>query len=175
MEMHRETQGSIARWRYDTFGPIASMFSLIVRTKSEAHELLVEVDKCAPRCSDGVLDELADVAICLYCVATQAGGRFDESAEGLDALFRMEMNPINLVVDVDTNLSHALRRSAFVPRGSKGIMRDITFAMAALRLIASLYGKDLNALVDAKMAVNRKREWRPDGRGHGQHVDGGSE
>lgn len=175
MTGRRESQDSIGRWRLDAFGPSASMFSMIVRTKGEVHELLEEVDRCAPACGDGVFDEMADVAICLYSVAAEAGGDLDASAGTLEDLFRVETDPVHLVTDVDANLSNALRWAAFAPDRPMSVMRGVTFAMAALQRIASLYGEDLHARVDAKMAVNRKREWRPDGRGHGQHVDRGSE
>jgi hypothetical protein len=36
--------------------------------------------------------------------------------------------------------------------------------------LAHQMGKDLAAEIDRKMAVNRAREWRLDGSGHGYHV-----
>jgi len=39
-----------------------------------------------------------------------------------------------------------------------------------LHRLAALTGADLAAAVDAKMKINRQRQWRPSGDGVGQHV-----
>lgn len=44
---------------------------------------------------------------------------------------------------------------------------DVTIVLMRL---AQATGQDLMAAVDAKMAINRARQWRVDGAGHGYHT-----
>lgn len=44
---------------------------------------------------------------------------------------------------------------------------DVVIVMYRL---LTVIGADLQDAIDAKMAINRKREWRKDGTGHGYHV-----
>jgi hypothetical protein len=52
----------------------------------------------------------------------------------------------------------------------KGIGSEIGDAQIVLYGLADSCGLDLRELVDAKMVINRAREWRVDGPGLGQHV-----
>ena len=42
--------------------------------------------------------------------------------------------------------------------------------VSRLRELCAAVGRDLLAEVDAKMEINRRREWVPDGTGCGRHV-----
>ncbi len=48
--------------------------------------------------------------------------------------------------------------------------REAADVAILLHRLAALLGKDLAAEVDAKMAVNRRRQWRAAGDGTGGHV-----
>lgn len=51
---------------------------------------------------------------------------------------------------------------------------EIADVVIVLYRVAARLGVELPAEVDRKMAVNRAREWRLDGTGHGYHVRPGS-
>lgn len=48
---------------------------------------------------------------------------------------------------------------------------EIADVMIVLWGMAARMGLDVQAQVDAKMAINRTRKWRMTGPGHGQHVE----
>lgn len=98
----RETQASVSTWAEETFGPSGSNARAAARANEEMAELLAELTKEEPDYRK-VADELADIVIVLYRVATKC---------------------------------------------EVGLMAEI----------------------DRKMAINRAREWRHDGSGHGYHV-----
>lgn len=49
---------------------------------------------------------------------------------------------------------------------------EIADVIIVLYRLASYLGVDIHTVIDEKMAINRKREWRKDGTGHGYHVRG---
>jgi NTP pyrophosphatase (non-canonical NTP hydrolase) len=64
-----ETQASISRWADETFGPSGSNARAVARANREMSELLEHVtsDDCHPEAAE----EIADIVICLYRIATR--------------------------------------------------------------------------------------------------------
>ena len=102
MTLATETQLTISAWADETFGDGGSPARGAARANEEMAELLAELTKDEPDYVR-VADELADIVIVLYRVATKC---------------------------------------------EVGLMAEI----------------------DRKMAINRSREWRQDGSGHGYHL-----
>lgn len=65
----RETQASISRWAFDTFGPASSNVRVATRANEEMAELLraLAADDKHPKAAE----EIADVVIVLYRLATR--------------------------------------------------------------------------------------------------------
>lgn len=69
--MYKENQASITEWIENTFGPAGSNARVVARANEEMSELLRDVttDDNHPNMSD----EIADIFIVLYRVATRLG------------------------------------------------------------------------------------------------------
>lgn len=69
--MKRETQQTISEWIEETFGPAGSNARVVARANEEMAELLrdVTIDDAHPKAAE----EIADVFIVLYRVATRLG------------------------------------------------------------------------------------------------------
>lgn len=69
--MRQEDQASITQWIEETFGPAGSNARVVARANEEMAEVLksVTIDDCHP----SLAEEMADVVIVLYRVATRLG------------------------------------------------------------------------------------------------------
>lgn len=63
-----------------------------------------------------------------------------------------------------------LLRAIASDRTPEEIVQEAADVLIVLYGVAEMCGHDLHAAVDAKMAVNRSREWRLTDRGHGRHI-----
>lgn len=61
-------------------------------------------------------------------------------------------------------------RDAVYVGDTASAMSECADVLITLYRVAELLGCDLHAAVNAKMAVNRTRQWVVDDNGHGQHV-----
>lgn len=62
-----------------------------------------------------------------------------------------------------------LRAAVNGSEADKDIALEAADVVILLHRLVGTLGFDLNALVDEKMATNRKRQWQPSGDGTGQH------
>lgn len=170
MNTYRETQATIKQWADAAFGPASSTASSIARANKEMAELLMLVSAPTFVVMD-VIDEAADVYICLARDAADGGFDINERDAGClmplvgDWNARESAGMANSwLATLFNNVSH---------HGYNRFTRQAcTWVVAYLDyLVRSLRG-DLLAAVDAKMAVNRRRQWRRDGNGHGYHIEG---
>ena len=166
-----ETQETINAWATETFGPPASVFEIAVRANCEVAELL-RVLSYDPECKidrAAVEDEFADVTICLMhleavmCVkwGTNAANRFFANALADCTLLNRDF----------ARLVDLLRPEVEWASGEAQNKRYLVKSIERLLLSsAKAAGIDLQAVIDAKMAVNRERRWVLKGNGTGQHV-----
>ena len=170
----KESQGSIVLWGEETFGPVSTAASVAARANREMAELVqAAIDGAAPEMLAG---ECADAAICVLrfsrfsrdWVEETLGGDWhpDASAAGL-ALAASENLHAALVLSVEAAADAAGRDAGLYA----AIDASLGATLRLLTAVCNLAGRDLGAEIDAKMAINRKRSWKLDGRGHGQHVD----
>lgn len=150
-----ETFATIATWANETFGRQRSSLSQLARANRELAELIAACadDKPLP----SIAEEAADVAICLArLVAPSLDLDRDPSPAGFHS-------PMSLTTATLWAMQQALD-GRMPPATAADVM------VARLSQIATLCGTTLGDAVDAKMVVNRRREWKLDGNGHGQHV-----
>lgn len=74
----KETQESISQWAETTFGPCSAL-SAATRANKEMSELLHKFAYGSDLATK--LDEVADVAICLYRVASMLGGNLSRAID----------------------------------------------------------------------------------------------
>lgn len=66
-------------------------------------------------------------------------------------------------------MAELLRKLTAAEIDLDGIAEEAADVVIVLYRLAHLTGRDLNAEVNAKMAINRAREWKMTGDGHGYH------
>lgn len=168
-----ETDDTIAAWADATFGPIDSPASGILRAMEEAVELRQAIRRGLP--AEAVALEIADVAICL--VRPMQAMQIDPPlriAEDLGTVAAVchDDDPRHLSRCLFLGLTEAEDCLARDGIGTAADAADeITGVVHHLHALALLYCPGgLSAAVAAKMAINRRREWRLDRTGHGSHV-----
>lgn len=184
-----ETQQTISEWAVATFGGAGTNASVTVRALREAAELLqllVRPDGQADPAK--IVEECADVCIVIVRNCERRGIQWDavlperiarkRYEEELDMHLKQgtKPNPVDwamactmeLAILVDGNRPpsqdprEGMTNSEFASR-----MRNVS---VTLHSICWYYGFQLWLEVEKKMEINRKREWKLDGAGHGQHV-----
>lgn len=174
-----ETQQGIVDWATATFGDAPTLGRVLVRALEEACELLrcLSEKDSDPRAGE----EAADVLIVLM-----------RPAEAMDFDLLAVANEIagerQLYNEGRKNMKFAVAAANWLLRavnwsygglGPDGVMEPNSkgrshVAMAAANILQMLtnMGVDAGELIDAKMQVNRVRQWRRDGTGHGYHIKG---
>ena len=140
----------ISEWARATFGAATPQRALD-RTDDEFCELL-EAQSA---------EEAADVVICLCGFAAAEG--FDLAAAEAEAAhwtIRLAAEPVAAFKAIDTAFEMLLEDPHPINAG---------LVVGALRNWCEVSGFDLNAAVEAKMAINRQRKWKLSGDGTGQH------
>jgi hypothetical protein len=156
-----ETQKSISQWAEKTFGPVGSNFRVAVRAAEEMVELLriVSVDGGAAE----ILVEAADVAIVLSRLADRLG-------------FQVEMQPSNRrfrpAAHIASHANTALATAISLLSQGKDDLAVVFVNEVFLLLhdLAKRFDADLSEHIGSKMKINRQRQWKLDGSGHGYHV-----
>jgi hypothetical protein len=159
----KETQASISDWATDTFGPASSNARVAARANEELAELL-RVLTVAPD-SPKVMEKAADTVIVLYRLAARMG---QELRLYINPIMNPE-SPLRWAAWASDRLARALVFFA-EDDDSPDAFTPLQGCVTMLGSLAHQMGKDLAAEIDRKMAVNRAREWRLDGSGHGYHV-----
>lgn len=140
--MTGQRQREITEWADAAFGgPWTSNARGVARILEEVAELVTAVTTNAS--PERVAGECADVMICAFRLAA-------------------------VVIDVlALTLRTLLRTVGSHEHGVVGVLGGIALRLHALCVVVE---HDLLAEVDAKMEINRRREWVPDGTGCGRHV-----
>lgn len=162
--MTGQRQRDITAWADAAFGgPWTSNARGVARMLEEVAELVTAVTTGAP--PERVAGECADVMICALRLAAATGSDLEVGLahwappEEVSQIFYLSseiLRVTSLVLDVvthDRNPSYLLVSLA-----------------SRLRELCIVSERDLWIEVDAKMRINRAREWAPDGTGCGRHV-----
>lgn len=162
-------QREIAEWAQKTFGD-ASPYRLAVRAQEECVELLADADAADltsdPGLADAFAEECADVWICLARVAEAAGVDLESA---LAEPTRLWGDLRQRVASIHYSLAMVVL-STTLPRPASAFKGTLRVLSIDLRDACAGVGRDLLAAVDAKMLVNRVREWRVGRDGSGYHV-----
>lgn len=161
-EVRHETQASISEWCEATFGPVSSNFRVAIRANEEMAELLKAVAKDD---HEKAAEEAADVAIILCRLATKLGCDLClDAGSG-----REEARPTLYATLGNSHMSHLLSLLEWDPRHTDAKI-EVQRVVGNLASLCVRLGMTLADEVNKKMAVNRAREWKLDGTGHGYHV-----
>ena len=162
--MTGQRQREITEWADAAFGgPWTSNARGVARMLEEVAELVTAVTTGAP--PERVAGECADVMICAFRLAAVEG--FD-----LEAALARRARPAGTYGQT-CFASDTLRMIALIFEAAEdGHQTEHLLVSLASRLreLCIAAGRDLLAEVDAKMEINRRREWVLDGTGCGRHV-----
>jgi NTP pyrophosphatase (non-canonical NTP hydrolase) len=167
-----EDQVSIARWAMETFGQPASDARVLTRAIEEMTELLraLAADDGNPKANE----EAADVMIVLYRLAHRMGFILRHAAETAPWVPMDGETYLSIAASANVFLAQALDRMTH-GKHPEYTIELIAMAARTLEMMVADRGGSLDDAVNAKMTINRKREWKQDGTGHGYHVRAGSE
>ncbi len=86
-----------------------------------------------------------------------------------DETFGEPFSNMSIVNRADSEMDE-LCTKLFSNDAHPGAAEELADVFIVLYRLAAKLGVDLHEEIDRKMAVNRQREWKLDGNGHGQHV-----
>ncbi len=158
-----ETQMTIVDWANETFGAADDMTIVAARCCEESSELVSAYFSAGAECAEAIVDEIADV----FVVACQVAARYN-----VRMVFHDDLRPQNhrVLVPQVLNLT-AVMLAATVDEGIHITPHLRTLEKVLGSLAVSVGAENLQTLVNAKMQINRNREWTVDGNGVGQHVE----
>jgi hypothetical protein len=159
-----ETQKTISQWAEDTFGPVGTNLSIALRANVERAELLQAVQA---EDYEEVRKEIADVVIVLMRLAENTN--IDLMAVR-NKHFVTTKAPALVLYGANCRMSDLIKYLAISPVLGVGFPNMLAGVVAGLFRAMELVGGDLQEEINRKMAINRQRRWKLDGRGHGQHV-----
>lgn len=167
MKTYTEDQESISQWALATFGKESTPLRITSRAHTELSELIQVMTRDDIKPMD-VRMECADISIVL-CRTSKALG-FDQYAlmekhrvipyEDWWHIGQVMYHFATLCDHLSDPLTKPGERVAW-------LLGKINAHLAAL---ATNYGGVLREDIDMKMDINRNRQWKLDGHGHGQHV-----
>lgn len=161
-----ETTLSIAEWADQTFGPAPSLARVAVRANEEMSELVTEV-LTGGKGFHARFVEAADVTIVLCRLAARYN--IDLFVTVADTCINEHTDPMVMLAAANKCMAATLRaKTAEMPDNI--IIQSIRDTVEYLTAFCRVYGVDLWAEVEIKMAINRARTWKIDGTGHGYHV-----
>lgn len=162
-----ETQETISAWAEETFGPAGSDLRVVARANEEMAEVIRALSFGGQ--TEKAIEECADTAIVLMRLADRMKVRVvfpnEDAAWDATTYAIWASAALNRLLD---ELHKTGGRDPVSPWAQD------SFSQAVENL-----GKCVDALngviedaINRKMAINRAREWRLDGSGHGYHVKG---
>jgi len=157
----RETQATIWDWRLKTFGQPTSLFRILTRANEEMAELLRKV-AVGTHSTAEIAEEAADIVIVLFGAATSRGFSLADELPAIPSF-----GGADFAVDANRELSKAI--AATQRDDDVAVRHYLRGTYFCLIHFADYIGMDLGDAIDAKMAINRTREWKLDGTGHGYH------
>lgn len=164
-----ETQESVSAWAEKTFGPAGSNLRVAARVNEELAELLRAVSADD---REKALDEAADVVIVAYRLGHRLGVDLDVFfPEPEELLPREQLSARRCAVEANRGMSALLwiLENEDVP-ATRSFVWYCRQVVRHMGILAHAVGGDLRTAIADKMAVNRQREWKVDGTGHGYHV-----
>lgn len=168
----RESQTSIIDWAVENFGQTTTLRAAN-RANQEMAELLT-VYTAQPLDTAKLIVEAADVAIVLARVERALAEHEDIEPEWPDLIASGSGNrdddmPVDeLVAQATLNMAGLINDLIAQDIDEAGL--SCHMLMRNLADLVTRLGGDLPSAIDAKMEINRKRIWRPDGTGHGYHT-----
>lgn len=163
--MQPETQQSISQWAEATFGPSGSDLRVWARANEEMAELLRLLTFNASPDPEKVAEECADVVIVLLRLAERRGWEVQPWASS------GRFAPISLASRANEKMAALLvvleENNSRFPAEGRWRLEEV---LGALKALCLSIGQEPAAALDRKMAVNRARQWKLDGSGHGYHV-----
>lgn len=161
-----ETQKSICEWADSVFGTVSSNFRVATRANEEMAELL----RCLALGEEQhakAAEEAADVAIVLCRLATRLGVTCSFGFPGDHPTVARRAARFGVMASANLGIAMSFLEHDDNASGVAGVVQACIGWLATL---ANLLGTTLQAEIDKKMAINRAREWKLDGTGHGYHV-----
>ncbi|MGI9298605.1 MAG: MazG-like family protein [Gammaproteobacteria bacterium] len=177
--MRTETQGSVSQWATETFGPESSLLRVAVRANEELAELLRCLAGDAP--PEKVVEEIADVVIVLYRLAERIGIGLDTVVTQTDVHDSPGLTTLRMALMIHAEIGIVLESlesmemlagvdDELVSRIDHNMKSSIMqIGMTATELAAG-FGALLPREIDKKMVINRRRKWKLDDTGRGQHI-----
>lgn len=174
-----ETSGTICKWAQETFGRIeppsehpvldivrhARRAAFIERIEAEISELQEAIDKRGNKDGmDAVKGEIADVMILTLRMLHEFGARYD-IADVATKLPDISYAESMLIAKMKQATARSKQRAVSLGELRAGLQQ---VARECQRLCKK-YRFDVQAIIDAKMATNRQRDWQTDGFGFGSH------
>jgi hypothetical protein len=163
-----ETQATVAMWADATLGAVMNPVSHVTRAMKEMAELAMCLanDPADPH----AVEEAADVVIVLTRLAEKFGvdiiaGARDQRLQWVSPLSGeqwAESAAVDLAMLWDSDLYGSEDREPAVDM--------LLNVVACLDGFLVSRGADLREEITKKMAINRRRQWRLDGHGHGYHL-----
>lgn len=163
----KETQQSISEWADRTFGPAQSNARVAARANEELAELLRAVTSGN---RDKTAEEAADVMIVLFRVAQRSGVNSRPlSPTGPHPLWDDAI--AEAAAMANTHMAKLLQGVMYNDKYPLMMLEEgLRCVHSWLRALCEHLGTTLEAEIDRKMEINRSREWKVDGTGHGYHV-----
>lgn len=161
-------QREIAAWADETFGRSSTPLRIAVRANEELAELLRSL--ACEGAPEKITEEAADTAIIIYRLADVLN--LEEEAIRLygtpvPVSFNLAMEGAlcanKALHDIMVDMPHRQFRA-------NTMRTNIWQVLWCLHVVAARVGLDLRTVIEAKMEVNRAREWKLDGTGHGCHL-----
>lgn len=86
-----------------------------------------------------------------------------------DAAFGPAENNLRVAIRANEEMAELLRALSVHDENPKAV-EEIADVFIVLARLGEQFGVDIRCVVDDKMAINRTRQWKKDGTGHGYHV-----
>lgn len=160
-----ETQATIAQWADHTFGPTNAL-RVATRAFTETAELLA-VYSAETLNRAALIEEAADIAIVLSRLELMLAGD-DPQWDALVASGESQLSIEHMISSIPQGVADIIRALIEQDRDSASLACD--GVLSDLADLVAWFGGHLPAAIDAKMAVNRKREWRHSGDSHNYHT-----
>ncbi len=161
--MTHETSESIYQWQRATFGEYNSHFRQASRALTEMAELMDAVSSGNSR--EKIIEECADIAIVMYGYIEAAQVSINKPQ-----LAQLQYkNPVESAALASCELSRILLKLSDGYNTSETTTETWWLYYSLQEICESLQG-NLQDAVDAKMQINRARQWVYDGTSHSGHV-----
>jgi hypothetical protein len=164
-----ENQGTISAWADQTFGPVNSDLRIAIRAAEEAVEACRAITTGQPPAK--IAEELADTVIVLYRLAERHKLHLDND-QGVIQDTNVATSKTEILPGAIMAVIGGICAVVSKPDGSfkEDLAEGFALLTACCVVICERLGTNLYEEIDRKMAVNRAREWKLDGSGHGYHV-----